>query len=96
MSLIEERSIESIIGILGKRFDRDGLFRLAVQQLQLHGPELKQLKRVKAPHLVKEVADVYLWAKVLLRLERVPRKAIDERAVHFLNKIKAIYLRSNE
>ena len=63
-------------------------FFFGLKEIEHHLPELRDLYQSKNPHLYDEVADVYIWAKMLLLTKNVSEGTILQRVNRFREKIK--------
>lgn len=89
-----EDNIEVIMEIFENKLG-DDFFIHGMEQIEHHIPELKELKAKGDEHLKGELADLYLWSRILLRLEDVSEETIDRRSKHFLEKIQNMFLESD-
>ena len=88
-----EKNEEEILKIYRGKFNDKELFSHLIERIELHMDKLRKLKEDKERQniFLREVADVYLLARVLLRLEKVSKEVIKESSDYYLNKIDELF-----
>ncbi len=66
----------------------DGHFLFGLDEIEKHMPELRELHAAKDPHKSAEIADVYIWAKMLVLANDVGEDIILRRISKFREKIR--------
>ena len=84
---------DKILKIYRNRFNDEDLFYHLIERIEIHMDKLRNLKKDKndKEKFLKEVADVYLLSKVLMRLEKVSQQTIEESSEYYLSKIKGLF-----
>jgi hypothetical protein len=92
MDKIEENEKE-ILEIYRRKFNDWELFSHLVDRIEIHMDKLRKLKEdeKKQGIFLREIADVYLLARVLLRLEKVSKDVIEKSSDYYLNKIDELF-----
>jgi hypothetical protein len=67
--------------------DVDKHFLFGLKEIEHHVPELRELFETKDPHLLDEVADVYIWSKMLLDSYDIGEEIVLKRISRFKEKI---------
>ena len=65
----------------------DEHFLFGLKEIEHHVPELRELFDAKDPHLLDEIADVYIWSKMLLDSYNIKDDVILKRVNRFKEKI---------
>lgn len=93
-----ENEIESIVNEIQQdyrnKFKADGeIFAHLLQQIAIHTVKLARLREHEdmPGRFKREVADMYLFALGLIKLEEVDNLTIKESAEYYLNKVRKIY-----
>ena len=84
---------KGILEAYRRKFNDKELFSHLIERIELHMGKLRKLKEDKKKQdiFLREVADVYLLARVLLRLEKVSKEVIKESSDYYLNKIDELF-----
>ncbi|MDD5331885.1 MAG: hypothetical protein PHE43_03650 [Candidatus Nanoarchaeia archaeon] len=61
--------------------------KFGLDEIEHHVPELRNLHAKKDPHLHAELADVYIWARMLLEINSVDERIVRQRIERFKEKI---------
>jgi hypothetical protein len=84
-----EAKIKSLLKYSLKRFKNiDEHFLFGLKEIEKHLPELRELHAKRDPHKKAEIADLYIWAKMLLMASQVDENVIHKRIKRFREKIK--------
>ena len=67
--------------------DVDEHFLFGLKEIENHMPELRELLEAKDPHLLNEVADVFIWSKMLLDAYDIGDDVVLKRVNRFKEKI---------
>ena len=67
--------------------DVDKHFLFGLKEIEHHVPELRELYEAKDPHLMDEIADVFIWSKMLLDSYKIKDDIILKRIGRFKEKI---------
>ena len=73
--------------------NKDEYFLFGLKEIEKHIPELRELHAAKNPHLYDEIADVYIWSKMLLLANKVDEEIVLKRIKRFREKISAAHLK---
>ena len=65
----------------------DEHFLFGLKEIEHHVPELRELFDTKDPHLLDEIADVYIWSKMLLDSYKIKDDIVLKRINRFKEKI---------
>jgi len=85
----ENKEIKEIIELDTKKFKNEKeYFDFALNEIEKHIPELKELKNKKDNKLNSELIDIYVWAKILLDTHKIKDKDILKRLEHFKEKAR--------
>ena len=83
----ENKEIKEMIELDRNKFkDKEKYFYFALNEIEKHIPELKDLKNKKDNKLNSELIDVYVWAKILLETHKIKDKDILKRLNRFKEK----------
>jgi len=69
--------------------DRESYFLFGLKEIEKHMPELRELNEAKDPHLLDEIADVYIWSRMVLEAHKINDEIILKRVDRFREKISA-------
>lgn len=84
-----EDKIKSLLKYSLKGFkNKDEHFLFGLKEIEKHLPELRELHAKKDAHKKAEIADLYLWAKMLLMANKIGKDTINKRIKRFREKIK--------
>lgn len=67
--------------------DPEEYFLFGLGEIEHHIPELRELNAKKDPHLYDEIADVHIWAQMLLMANNVGEDIVLKRVNRFREKI---------
>ena len=65
----------------------DEHFLFGLKEIEHHVPELRELFEAKDPHLLNEIADVFIWSKMLLDSYDIKDDVVLKRVNRFKEKI---------
>jgi len=65
----------------------DEHFLFGLKEIEDHVPELRELFEAKDPHLLNEIADVFIWSKMLLDAYKIGDDVVLKRVNRFKEKI---------
>jgi hypothetical protein len=84
---------DEVLRIYRRKFNDSELFLHLLERIDLHVDKLDKLKKRqdKQDVFIREVADLYLLSRVLLRLEKVTEKIVEESNNYYLKKIKQLF-----
>ena len=84
-----DKEIESLLIYCLEGFkDKGGHFLFGLDEIEKHMPELRELHANNDPHKSAEIADVYIWAKMLVLANNVGEDIIIKRIAKFREKIR--------
>jgi len=84
-----EEEIKALLDFDIKHFkDTEEHLLFALDHIEHHIPELRELNAEKNPHLYDEIADVYILAKMILLANDVKEDVVLKRIERFREKIK--------
>ncbi len=88
-----EKNEEEIFRIYRRKFNDQELFSHLIERIELHMDKLRKLKEDKERQdiFLREVADIYLLARVLLQLEKVSGDVIEKSSDYYLKKIDELF-----
>ncbi|MCG2720005.1 MAG: hypothetical protein L6266_04735 [Nanoarchaeota archaeon] len=88
-----EKNEEEILKVYRRKFNDKELFSHLIERIEQHMNKLKNLKEdeKKQNIFLREVADVYLLSRVLLRLEKVSKEIIGKSSDYYLQKIDELF-----
>lgn len=84
---------EEILKIYRKKFNDKELFEHLIERIELHMGKLRKLKEDKNKQdiFLREVADVYLLSRILLKLENVSEGVVKKSSDYYLDKIQKLF-----
>ncbi|GBE20104.1 MAG TPA: hypothetical protein ENG87_05190 [Candidatus Pacearchaeota archaeon] len=84
---------EEILKIYRRKFNDKELFSHLIERIELHMDKLRKLKedKEKRETFLREIADVYLLSRVLLKLEKVSEETIEKSSEYYMKKIDELF-----
>lgn len=82
---------EEALKIYRNKFNDKELFLHLLRGIEKHMDKLRKLEKDRGEVFFREIADVYLLARVLLKLEKVSKENIEKSADYYLKKIKRLF-----
>jgi len=88
-----KEEIKKILASYSLKLNKEEQFNHILKEIAKHDSKLKTLKENedKPGHFKEEVCDVYILASLLMELEQVDQKQLDQAAQHVVDKVKDIY-----
>lgn len=85
---MEEKGINNIIELDKRQFNnKKKYFEFILKEIERHILLLRDLEEKKETRLRSEIIDVYVWAKILLKTEKINKKEVNKRISYFKKKI---------